>query len=205
SGGNQGGSEGNQQGASQPGQGGGEQGGGAQGNDGTTAAEAITLVQGGKTYVLQDHVNTLVGNARTDGKKSAEAEATRLANEAAAKAKGDFEKLATDRQARIEELEQDIAERDKKELRRAVGAKHKLPTDIADLLIGDDQAALEEHAKRLAKTVGVREAPDTEGGAGENGSSGPSDRPLPKKPPAGEKQPVYTFDGKPKVAWPGRA
>lgn len=53
----------------------------------------------GKQYILQDHVNKLVGTARQDGKTAAEGEAKRLPNEAAAKAKDEFETLATDRQA----------------------------------------------------------------------------------------------------------
>lgn len=160
--GNGGGSEGGQ-GA---GQGTGEQGGN---QGGEAKPETVTFVHEGKTYVLQDHVNTLVGNARKEGKTTAEAEVTRLANEAAAKSKGNFEKLATDRQARIDELKRDIAERDKRDLRKTIAAKHNLPADLADRLVGDDEAALEEDAEKLAKTVGTRKAPDTEGGGGDHG------------------------------------
>jgi hypothetical protein len=167
--------------------------------------EAVTFVHEGKTYVLQDHVNKLVGDARTDGKKTAETEATRLANEAAAKAKGDFEKLADDRQAQIELLQAQIADRDAADLKRTVAAKHKLPPDLAARLVGETEAELEADAKTLAKLVGAREAPDTEAGAGARGAAGTSDRPIAKKPAEGQKVPSYTFDGRPKVAWPTRS
>lgn len=123
-----------------------------------------------------------------------------------AKKRGDFEKLAQDRQARIEELEHELKTRDQAELKRKIAAEFKLPADLAERLIGDDEAALREDAKTLAKTVGTRKAPDTEGGTGSTSTNGASDRPIKPKAQSEESgtKPTYTFEGKRKVAWPNR-
>lgn len=189
--------------------------GGSEGQQGEQGAgqeakvDPVTFVHEGKTYVLQDHANKLIGTARQEGRTTAEVEAKRKADEEAAKAKGDFEKLATDRQAEIDRLQGELSKRDIEALKLSIADKHKLPADLADRLVGDDEAALEEDAKKLfkklSKMVGAREAPDTEGGAGERGSTGPSDRPVLKNKSKDEEAKLaFTFDGKPLVAWPGR-
>lgn len=118
-----------------------------------------------------------------DARKAAEKEAERLkklvdaadvatrkreADEAAAK--GEFEKLATERQQEIERLQGEIAERDKAALRDKVGRAHKLPDPLIELLKGDDEAALVAHARELSKHVKPPTAAETEAGAGNRGN-----------------------------------
>ncbi len=120
-----------------------------------------------------------------DAREAAEKEAKRLqklvddadaatkkreADEAAAR--GEFEKLANERQAKIDQLEADIAERDKTALREKVGRSQKLPDALIELLKGDDEKALEAHAKELAKHVKPPTAAETEAGAGNRSSNG---------------------------------
>jgi hypothetical protein len=188
--------------------------GGAQGdqNDGQSAEAKGTLSQDGKTvtidgktFVVQDHVNHLVGQARTEGKTTAEREIERKRTEQEAKDKGEFEALANQYKARIDELEADAAKRDREDLKRTVGKKHGLGDEAIARLQGDDEAALEVDAKALAKLLGARKAPDTEGGVGAGATSSVSDRPIDKKPAQQQgagTEPAYTFQGQPKVAWP---
>lgn len=140
-------------------------------------------------------------NMLAEARKAAKDEAKREADAAAAKEKGEWEQVAKGAEEERDQLKAELAKRDHDDLKRRVAAKHELPAELADRLIGDDETALDEDAKKLAKTVGARKAPDTEGGAGEKGASGPSDRPIRKTAKEGEKQPAYTFDGKQKVAW----
>lgn len=174
------------------------------GGESESKSEPVTIVHEGKQWVLQSHVNHLVGTARQEGKSAAESEAKRLADEAAARAKGDFEKLANDRQAQIEALQAQLAQRDHDDLRRTVATRHKLPAELASRLSGETEAELEADAKALLKVIEPRKAPDTEAGAGVGTSNGTSDKPIRKTGKESEKQPAYTFDGRPKVAWPNR-
>lgn len=137
-----------------------------------------------------------------EARKTADADAKRKADADAAKAKGDFEALAKSAQEERDALKAELAERDRRDLRARVARTHKLPDDLAALLQGDDEAALVESAKLLAKHLKPVAAPDTEAGAGVGTASKVGDRPLPKK--SDEKVPAYTFDGRPKVAWPNR-
>lgn len=79
-----------------------------------------------------------------------------------------------------------IAELERTILRTAVAAKHKLPAELASLLQGDDEAALETHAKTLAKFAPADEVtPDLSGGldpaAGEDEDANLSPRELAAK------------------------
>lgn len=100
-----------------------------------------------------------------------EAAKKRAADEAAA-ANGQFEKLATDRQAEIEDLKRQIAERDAQALRAKIAAKHKLPEELASRLQGESESDLEADAKALAKLVKPPVAPDTEAGGSQGTQSG---------------------------------
>lgn len=105
----------------------------------------------------------LVDDAETATKK-------READEAAAA--GKFEELATARQQEIDRLTADLAERDKTALREKVGRSQKLPDALIVLLQGDDEKALEAHAKELAKHVKPPTAAETEAGVGNRTSNG---------------------------------
>jgi hypothetical protein len=87
--------------------------------------------------------------------------------EAVAKAKdGEI----AERDARIAELEGEIAAARLETARERVAAKHKLPPQLAARLRGTDEASLDADAKELAKLIVVR-APDTEAGKGANGAA----------------------------------
>jgi hypothetical protein len=138
-------------------------------------------------------VTTITKDVQTKLKSDADIEA--------AKAKGEFETLAQKRQERIEELERDATERDRADLRAKVAKAHKLPDDLANLLQGDDEAALTESAKLLAKHLKQPTAPDTEGGVGA-GTSSSTDTSRPIKHDDGKaKPPAFTFEGREKVPW----
>lgn len=151
-----------------------------------------------------------------DAREAAEKEAKRLkkivddaeaakkkADDEAAAKNGEFEKLATDRRARIAELEQQLAERDASALRAKVAAKHKLPDELAELLRGESESDLETHAKTLAKLVKPPVAADTEAGGGGNGNGGArSTKPLDKPVVAGEPKRSFTFIPEGAVAFP---
>lgn len=127
--------------------------------------------------------------AEKELKKLQRAQADREA--ADAKARGDWEKLATDRQAEIDRLSAEVARRDADALRAKVAARHTLPEALAARLVGDDEAALEADAKELAKLVKPPAAADTEVGAGSGKRTGPADKPADAK--AGERTTHYSF------------
>lgn len=191
----------------QGGAGGGESGGAA--GQGENQAET-TIVHNGRVYLAQEHANSLIGNARKEGRTAGEQEAQRRAEEAAATAKGEWETLAKQRAERISELEGELSKRDLNALRATVAAKHNIPAEMADRLIGTDEASLTEDAKKLAKAVGARKAPDTEANANgaSTSSSGSQSTSSSTSSSQGTQQqqqkPVYTFDGKQKTAWPTR-
>jgi hypothetical protein len=73
---------------------------------------------------------------------------------------------------RIAELEGQIETSRLETVRERVASKHRLPTELAELLRGKDEAELTEHAKRLAKLVASPKAPDTQVGGGGTGGNG---------------------------------
>lgn len=73
-------------------------------------------------------------------------------------------------QERAESAEKRAAELERSVLRAKVAAKHDLPAELADRLQGDDEAALEEDAKRLAVLV----SPPADMGGRRGGSVGGS-------------------------------
>jgi hypothetical protein len=147
------------------------------GNTGTTPAPQTTPAPGttpaptttdATTHPpdVQRAIDAAAAAARREGEKAgrtaAETEAKRKADEDAAKAKGGWEKLATDRQAEIERLNGELAKQTRTALVSRIAAKHKLPDELASRLTGDDEAALDADAASLAKLVGPPKAPNTE-------------------------------------------
>lgn len=93
------------------------------------------------------------------------AETERQKREASeAEKRGEWEKLATERQTEIDRLKGELAERDRADLRRTIAAKHKLPEDAVKYLTGDDEASIEDSAKDLARLTARSEDVDTDSG-----------------------------------------
>lgn len=97
------------------------------------------------------------------------AESERQEREAAeAEKRGEWEKLAIERQAEIERLKGEIAERDRAELRRTIARKHNLITDdnqdALEFVSGDDADEIEASVKKLAKLAAHRGSVDTDSG-----------------------------------------
>jgi hypothetical protein len=196
--------QGGQQG--QSGQQGQQQQSGQQGQQGGQQSGQQSQQQGvAFTPEQQAEINKLIGRARDEGRETAAAEAKRKADEEAAAAKGEWEKLARDRAAEVEAMKADIAKRDLADLRRTVATRHKLPADAAERLKGTTEAELDADAKDLAKLIGVREAPNTEAGAGSKaaGQNGKAQGGNQQGQQQTQQQAARTYDGKQKVAWPG--
>ena len=128
------------------------------------------------------------------------AEADRRKQETAkAKEQGDWEQLATEREAELDRLKGELTKRDRDALRAKVAAKHRLPDELAERLVGDTEADMDADAATLAKMIAPRPAPDTDAGAGTRGATPAGDRPRPKA----RTDPTYTFDrSAAKVPWP---
>ncbi|MER6314616.1 hypothetical protein ABT237_12715 [Streptomyces sp. NPDC001581] len=67
-------------------------------------------------------------------------------------------------EAALTELKAQNAELERSILRAAVARRYELPVDLADALRGDDEKALEAHAKVLAKYVPASLPPSLGGG-----------------------------------------
>lgn len=83
---------------------------------------------------------------------------------------------------KIDELKQEIADRDLKDLRRQVGAKHKIPEALIDRLQGNTEEEITTDAKALAKSLNLKAE-----GEGENEE---------RKPETHRKPPVNNDTGK---------
>lgn len=90
--------------------------------------------------------------------------AKRKADDEALAAQQKWQELAESRGTEIESLKAQLAGRDHDTLKMRIATKHKLPEELAEVLKGDDETAIEEHAKKLAKLVTAPKAPDTEAG-----------------------------------------
>lgn len=115
--------------------------------------------------------------------KSAEKElrdlkrAQRDADEQRDQESGNWEKLATDRateldtaNARIEELEGELRQRDVQTWRLKAAAAHNIPTDekTLDRIQGETEADILADAEELAKLMGIDPPDDTDAGRSEN-------------------------------------
>lgn len=203
------------------GEGGGDTSDGKGGDKGDSGSE--TKADGGKgkgkefepittQEAFDDAIARRLARHETKLRKDVEAEVrAQIAKDAAtaeAAKKGDWEKVATDRQREIDDLKAEIAKRDQGDLRRKVAAANKLPADAAERLKGTTEAELDADAKELAKLIGVREAPNTEAGSGGKGQSqqqrqqGGGQQNQQHQQGQQQQKPATTYDGKPKVAWP---
>lgn len=124
-------------------------------------------------------------NEERDARRKAEAalrkreQADRQAETDRAIKAGEWESVAkakdgeiADLNARIAELEGQIASAKLDTARERVAAKHKLPPQLAARLRGDDEAGLEADAKELAKLIAPPSAADTEMGGGKGRGGG---------------------------------
>jgi hypothetical protein len=91
---------------------------------------------------------------------------------------GKFKDLYDKEVKKVEKLEQDIkdlkqaaADRELSDLRKQVAAKHKLPDELADRLVGENEEELTADAKTLAKKLNLQE--------GEGKPAGPDTRRKP--------------------------
>lgn len=103
---------------------------------------------------------------RADLQKQIDAlsKAQRDRDDADAKAKGEWEKVAKEREEELAKLTTLLAERDLNDLKRTIAADEGLPADLALRLQGDDEDALRTDAKALAKHLKVKDPGDTDAG-----------------------------------------
>jgi hypothetical protein len=112
-----------------------------------------------------------------DARKAAEKERNDLAkriadiekaqkdrDDADAKAKGEWEKVATERQAELDKLKADLAARDLNDRKTAIAKAAGLPDDLATRLQGETDEELEADAKGMAKLLRVQDAPENDAG-----------------------------------------
>lgn len=135
--------------------------------------KAVTVEIEGKQYVLQDHVNDLVGTARTEGEKRGKDAVEQAAKEKALKEQGDYKALFDEAEKKRIAAEQERDEERLTNLRRKVGERHGLSLNLSDRLKGANEKELETDAKSVAEELGIdatdkskRKAPDTESGQG---------------------------------------
>lgn len=77
---------------------------------------------------------------------------------------GDYKKLHDDATKRIADLEQQLADRDRADLKRQLARKHNLDEDALEFVSGDDEETIEASVKKLAKLAARREDVDTDSG-----------------------------------------
>lgn len=65
---------------------------------------------------------------------------------------------------RLAATEAELAKIRRDALRERIARKHSLPDDLAEVLSGDDEDAMTEHATRLAKYAAPKDAPSLHGG-----------------------------------------
>lgn len=123
---------------------------GAQSTDTSSATDGNP-----KTYTQAD-IDRIIKDRLEHERKRTETKLERERADAAAKAAadaGDHKTLAEQAQARVAELEAQIAARDAAALRAKVAAAHQLPADLADRLRGATEEELIADAKALAKLI----------------------------------------------------
>lgn len=105
--------------------------------------------------------------AKKELKKEVEQEVKDELTAEEAKEQGKFEDLYNAEIKKVEKLERDIqdlkneaAERDRKELRRTVAAKHKIPDELVDRIQGDTEEEMTADAKTLAKALKLQAEED---------------------------------------------
>jgi len=155
----------------------------------TDQAKLDEIIQGRLTR--QEH------KLRTDLTASIRQQLADEAKAAKAKSDGDFEQLYQAEIAKRESTEKELATERRAALFARVATKHNLPETFRERLKGETAEELEADAKELAKHVGVRQAPDTEGGSGTR-TGGRTTQQATVKPT----EPGTLPDGTKKKAWP---
>lgn len=163
--------------------------------------KVVTVEIEGKQYVLQDHVNQLVGDARTEGERKGVETAEQTAARKALEAQGDFKKLYETEKTNRETAERERDDERLNTLRREIGEKYGLSAKLSLRLAGKTAKEIDADAKELAEEQGIelgdkvtkRVAPSTEGGNGskvrqktggdKGGSGGDDDKSKTRKRP----------------------
>lgn len=136
-------------------------------------AKAVTVEIEGKKYVLQDHVNELVGTARTEGNKTGRKEVEDEARAKLLEEQGDFKALYEAEKEKAEKAATELATERLASLKRTIGAKHNLPAKLIDRLTGTTEKEIDADAKALAEELSVsKPAADTESGKSSRTKSG---------------------------------
>ena len=129
--------------------------------------KALTVEIEGVTYVVQDHVNRLVGDARNEGKQTGK---TEYENELKTKELADqqqYKPLYDKALGEVEELKGKLAALELDGIKTKIGAKYNLSQTLTARLVGSTEAEIEADAKELAKEHATeRTPPDTEAGKG---------------------------------------
>lgn len=154
---------------------------------------------------IQDYIKRLRSENEQANKKAKDEETARSkAQEAKLLEEGKYKDLLDKRNAEFTTLQTQLADMQKQILVGKIVAKHKLPDDLAKLLVGATEAELEESASLLVKHVrpsGV----NTEGGRGDGAGAGQN-----QNRPAGQNQngngqqtnKTYSFQRPGEVEWP---
>lgn len=164
----------NQNGNSNQNGNGGSTGTGA-GNQSGNKGKTVTVEIEGVTYVVQDHVNKLVGDARNEGKQTGRTEYEQELKNKELTDQQQFKPLYEQEKEKREAAEARIADMELAAIRSKVGTKYNLPQRLIDRLIGKNEAEIEADAKEVARELGDGRKPvDTEGGNGSRvrGNSG---------------------------------
>lgn len=126
------------------------------------AKDEDEIAEATKVAELPDWAQTLVKNLRAENANHRTRATTAEQKLADAKTPEQVE-------AAVEEIKTENARLARELLVTRVASKHELPAELADLLKGDDEAALEAHAKTLAKYAGSSEPENLSGGLNPTG------------------------------------
>ena len=110
------------------------------------------------------------------------------AEQAALKAKGEYEALYAAEKSKLAKIESDLAAEKLARIREQIATAHKLPPELADRLRGDDKASIEKDAVILARLAKPAAEGIPAGGRG-NGVGGESLFEMRRK--AHERDPQY--------------
>lgn len=176
------------------------------------------VVINGVSYVVQTHVDDLVGTARREGKDSGKSEAQKTAEAAADKAReealkeqGQYKDLYEAEMKKVEDLTAQLTDKDAeilKGVRVGIAAKYGL-SDIEDRIKGDTAEDMEADAKALGERMGIKVPVSTQTGQGskpapngkgeddsdDDGDAGES------KPDSAPKNRSYAFQSPGEIPW----
>lgn len=85
---------------------------------------------------------------------------------------GEFKTLAEQREKELEQLRADNKRKDREALCIKIAAEEKLPASLALRLVGDDETAIRDDAKKVFAEIAAPIAPNAEGGQRNNGGAG---------------------------------